>query len=86
VNKVEILELYMYRQSIKKSILDNYTITLDKADKLGRGEVLNQIIQELGLTKNNTTQEDISNILINMGVSKGIYSGKRDWRGLIRKK
>ena len=84
MNKIEILELYVYRQSIKKCITQNYCITLNPADKLPRGEVLSTIISELNLTKNNKTQLDISTILQGLGVERGILSGRKDWRGITR--
>lgn len=84
MNKVEILKLYIHRQSIKKSILNNYNITLDNADKIPRNEVLVTILGDLNLTRNNSNIKDISDILESIGVVKGIYSGKRDWRGIRR--
>ncbi len=86
MNKIDILKLYIHRQSIKKSIVNNYNITLDKADKLPRNDVLVTILEDLDLTRNNNNIKDVSDILEAMGVTKGIYSGKRDWRGITIKK
>jgi hypothetical protein len=82
MNKAEILKLFLKRKSIKRIITENYQITLDKSDKVPRNEVFTLILDKLELTRNNSNIKEITEVLESMGLERGIYSGRKNWRGL----
>jgi hypothetical protein len=82
VDQIEILKLYIYRNGLKKSIQKYCEVTLEKEDRIKRGELHNKVADEMGIVLNNKVANDIKKILIGADVKEIINSGKKYYRGV----
>lgn len=84
-NKKKVIKVYLERKAIREAVLEGYTVTGNFQDICRRGEVIDFVIEGTGLTRNNPTVEHINTTLKNLGVKVVWLTGKRIYRGLLKK-